>query len=372
MINTFEELPDEILLLICRYLSSTDILFSFYGLNSRLTRTTSDFYRFIVLGEVPLKTFDSICTSILPSTGLHMQSLVVSNDWKGVLSRRFLQYFNGKMSLIFPQLKRVILPTFRINSLMSFIDCLHNLPELVEIKVMSLYEMENFPTESEVLLDRVFTANENRLTSITFDDDCLVFFHENPLKKKYFHIEKLVIELKTLIDLNQILTSLPNLQFFDVTVNEVSSILSDETTLTINSNLKYLRLRSFIHDWNLDILIWIFKRIPNVEELIMEIGTDDDICLLNGEKIFSHLSSSSLKKFSYFLQFDDAPSLDQMDILHSWQRVNQEVICLRNDDDTVVLYTIPFDSSSLILQYSLAKVSNFAANYTEQVRSLTL
>ena len=89
MTNNFEVLPDEILLLICRYLSSTDILYSFYGLNDRLSRTINDYRRYVVLGEVPLTQFNLICKSILPKIGDDICSLVVSNDWKGVLSRCF-------------------------------------------------------------------------------------------------------------------------------------------------------------------------------------------------------------------------------------------------------------------------------------------
>ena len=372
VISTFEQLPDEILLLICRYLSSTEILFSFTDLNNRLSQTISEFYRSVVLGEVPLACFHFICSSILPNIGVHTQSLVVSNDWKGVLSKLFVQYFHQKIASTFPQLKRLILPTFRLSSLMSFIDCLHDLPELFEIKVMSLYEMDNLSSESEVLLDRILTANENRLTSIIFDDDCLVFFHQNTLEKKYFNIEKLVIELRTLVDLDRILTSLPNLQFFNVTVNEVFSIAQDVLTSTTNPNLKYFRLRSFVHDWNLDILTCILKRTPNVEELVIEISTDDDIRLLDGKEMFSYLSSTSLTKFSYFLQFDNAPPVDQSSILRNWQQVNQQIICLRNDDETLILYTIPFNGSSFILQYSLASLPTFVDHYSSQVRSLTL
>jgi len=64
--KTLEELPDEILLLICRYLSSTDVLFCFYELNSRLTQMISGYSRHVVIAQVPYKQFTYICASILP------------------------------------------------------------------------------------------------------------------------------------------------------------------------------------------------------------------------------------------------------------------------------------------------------------------
>src|SRR5690349_6745870 len=105
----FEQLPDEILLWICRYLSSTDIFYSFYGLNYRLSRTINGFCQHVVVGQVPFQRFDYICQSILPKIGMNIYSLVVSNDWKGVLSQRFLNYFGDKMSFEFPHLRRLIL-----------------------------------------------------------------------------------------------------------------------------------------------------------------------------------------------------------------------------------------------------------------------
>lgn len=370
-INNFEELPDEILLLIFRYLSSTDILFSFYGLNNRLCRTINGFCKHVVLGEVPFMRFNYICTSILPNIGANILSLVVSNDWKGVLSKIFLNYFGKTMSLSFPHLKRLILPTFRLNSLMSFIECLDNLPELFEIKIMSLYDMGETSITPETLLHRIFTANSSCLTSIIFDDDSLHFSYHSDMI--YLHIEKLVIELTTVSDLHRLLTSLSQLKFIDVAINEESVEFSEEIELIANSSLKYFRLRSFFHSWDLNDLILILKRIPNVQELIIEINTNHDTRLIDGQEMFLHLSSLSLTKFSYFLQYDNSSSLDNTNILSSWQQFNQEFICLKSDDqDTLVLFTAPFNISYLFLEYSLAANKIFSDIYSSQVRSLSL
>ncbi len=372
-ITNFENLPDEILLLICRYLSSTDILLSFYDLNSRLSQTISGFCQHVVLAQIPLKRFDYICKSILPNMGTNICSLVISNDWKGVLSNMFVNYFGETMLLAFPHLRRLILTTFRMSSLMSFLVCLHNLPELFEIKIMSLYEMGIRSIEPETVLQQVFTANNNSLTSILFDDDSASFPYENKMNMNYPHIEKIIIELKTVADLHRLFLALSQLKFIDVTISQAFFEFHEEMELSPILSLKYFRLRSFFHMWDLDDLVLILKRIPNVEELFIEISTDYDIRLIDGQEMFSHLSSLPLTKFSYFIQYDDSSSFDDTNLLSSWQQFNQEFICIKSDDEhTLVLYTLPFDISYLFLRYSLAQNKSFSDNYSAQLRSLTL
>ncbi|CAF2937705.1 unnamed protein product [Rotaria sp. Silwood2] len=372
-ISNVEELPDEILLLIYRYLSSTDILFSFYGLNSRFSQTISGFYQHFVLGHVSFKQFNYICKSILPDIGINICSLVVSNDWKGILSQKFLNYFSDKISLTFPRLRRLILTTFRIGTLMSFIDCFQNLPELFELKLISLYDVDKESAELEILLHRIFTANNNRLTSILFDDDSLSFPCVSKDDICYPHIEKLTVELKTTHDLYELLTVLPQLKFLDVAINDVSSKFLKEIQHIPVLTLKKFRLRSFVHNWNLNELALFLKRIPNVQELIIQIKTNYDIRLIDGQQIFSYISSLSLTKFSYFLEFDYSQSFNYKSFLSNWQQFNQEFICIESDDNnTLVLITLPFDCPYLFLRCSVAKNKIFMNNYGSQVKCLTL
>jgi hypothetical protein len=68
-----------------------------------------------------------------------MFSLVISNDWKDILLKIFLNYSDKTISLTFPHLQCLIFPTYRITSMISFLDYLYNLPKLFEMKRMSLY-----------------------------------------------------------------------------------------------------------------------------------------------------------------------------------------------------------------------------------------
>ena len=305
--------------------------------------------------QVSFKQFNYICQSILPHIGNQIQSLVVSNDWKGVLSKTFLNYFGERISLTFPSLRCLILPTFRISSMMLLLDCLRNLSELTEIKIMSLYEMGQQLIDSESVLHRIFSTNNNCLHSIFLDDDSLSFTFENKLSISYPNIKKLVIEIEKTNDLHRLLTALSELQYLDVNVNEISFQTLEEEQLIPILTLKYFRLRSIFTSWNLKDLLLILKRICNVQQLFIEISTDSDIRLLDGQEMFSHFSLLSLTKFSYFIQYNDPICFDNENILSNWEQFNQEFICIQSDDETaLVLCTIPINITHLLSSTSIS------------------
>jgi hypothetical protein len=374
-ITILEDLPNELLLLICRYLSSTDVLFSFYGLNCRLSQTISGYFRHVVIAKTPYMQFKSICTSILPEIGSNIYSLVISNQWKGVLSKIFLSYFGERMSLTFPNLKYLIFISFNANSLKLFLDSLQNLPELHEIVLCYQYEVAISPCESQILLHRIFSANNNRLNSILFDDESIVFSLDDKSSDiLYFNIQKLSIDLKTVNDLHRLLTVLPQLISINVTINEESIELDKLNKYISIDSLKQFQLQSFGPSWNLDELMSVLKRLPNVEELSIAIESLDDARLIDGENFFSLVSGLSLKKFNYFVRFyDSSPSIDPIKVRFTWQKFPQEFVCINSDDEkTLVLYTLPFAFSYLILPSSLAKNEIFIESYAPQVKMLTL
>ncbi|CAF0765754.1 unnamed protein product [Adineta steineri] len=283
--NTLEKLPDELLLSICRYLSSADVLFSFYGLNSRLSQTISGYYQHVVIAKLPYTQFHCICTSILPHIGLNISSLVISNQWKGVLSTLFLNYFSDKMSLIFPQLKHLTFISFNSNSLKLFLNSLQNLPQLRGINLCFQYDGSIDSDGSETLLDRLFSANNNRLNSILFDDESIIFSVDDEICNRFYsNIQKLSLDIKTLCDLHQLLTILPQLISITVTINEDSSIPDNISTCTPVHSLKELQLQSFSPSWSYDELESVLKRIPNVKILSISIETYDDERLIDGKK----------------------------------------------------------------------------------------
>ena len=374
-ISTLEQLPDEILLLICRYLSSMDVLFSFYDLNSRLLQTIGGYCRHVVLAEVPFMQFKYVCTSILPKIGANVYSLAVSNQWKGILSKLFLNNFGEKMSLTFPNLRYLTFIAFSDKSLESFLNYLQNCPELHEINICQLSESADSPVESKTLLHQIFTANNNQLNSILFDDQSIVFSVDNKNHDIFYsNINKLTIDLKTINDLHRLLTLLPQLISINVTLSKESSKPDKLNENIPVISLKQFKLQSFGPLWNLNKIESIFKRIPNVEELSIAIECIDDIQLLDGKYFFPIFSTLSLNNFNYFLRYyDSTHCIDHTKILSTWKQFKQEFVCIKSDDNKILaLYTLPFVFSYLILPCSLAKNKVFIESYSTQAKDLTL
>jgi hypothetical protein len=118
----------------------------------------------------------------------------------------------------------------------------------------------------------------------------------------------------------------------------------------------------------------VIKRIPNIEELSITIESSDDIRLMDGEQFSSLFSALCLRKFNYFLQYQDLScSIDHTKILSTWKQFKQEFVCIKSDDKTILaLYTLPFISSYLILPCSLAKNEVLIESYASQVEELIL
>ena len=372
-ISTLEKLPDELLLLICRYLSSPDILFSFYGLNSRLSRTISGYCQHVVLAQVPFKQFNYICESILSNIGSHICSLVVSNQWIENLSKTFLDYFSGRMYLIFPSLKHLTLFVVKVQQLLNFIDCLRNLTSLSEVTIHRQFNGYHDQNDLQNLLYRILLANNHRLKSIKFD----TYSESFPVLRGKTHIifsniEKLNINLQTTDDLHRLLTALPNLCHLTTKIDYRSGF-ETKSRYSMVLSLKHFHLQSFGSSWNFDELAAIVKRIPNVKELSIAIGSENDIQLINGEMFLSIFSALSLDTFNYFLRLRDSSSINNTTILSAWQQFPQEFVCIRTDDNKVLaLYTLPFTFSSLILPSSLAQKKVFIKSYAPQVEDLVL
>jgi hypothetical protein len=190
----------------------------------------------------------------------------------------------------------------------------------------------------------------------------------------YSNIQKLSINLQTINDLHRLLTRLPQLISINVSVNtniDESDKINENISIV---TLKQFQLQSFGASWNLDNLASILKRIPHVEELSIAIKGNHDTPLIHGENVFPLVSALSLRKFNYFIRFyDSLPSIDNTKILLSWQQFKQEFVFVKSDDKKMlVLYTLPFVFSFLILPSSIAKNEVFIESYAPQVKNLIL
>jgi hypothetical protein len=264
---------------------------------------------------------------------------------------------------------------FRAQSLILFLDCLQNLTNLFELTIhrqFASFIVEH--NELHTLLHQILVANNNRLKSIIFDNYSVAFPIEITNNDIVFpNIEKLYINLKTTNDLHRLLTILPRLSCLHINIDEDSFEFHNQSPYTMVPSLKQFHLQSYGPSWSLDDLATLINRIPNVAELSIAIQSSDDIRLMDGEKFFSLFSTLSLKKFNYFLQFNNSSSIDHTKILSTWQQFTQDFVCIKSDDKkTLALYTIPFGFPYLTLSNSLAKHNVFIEDYAPQVKDLTL
>ncbi|CAF1035372.1 unnamed protein product [Adineta steineri] len=72
MITTIEYLPDEILLIICNYLSQYHIIHAFFNLNDRLNSTISQYYNSLIVDH-------NVYRELLPIIGSYLQSLTIKD-----------------------------------------------------------------------------------------------------------------------------------------------------------------------------------------------------------------------------------------------------------------------------------------------------
>ena len=120
-------LLNEITLCVCQYLSGADVLYAFYNFVIRLNSAITDYCHSVNLMSISYKQFNYATTHILPSVGCHIRSIVVNANWKTlILAQLFSNLFTSRLSFLCPQLQKLKLTGFSINTILLLIDGLEN------------------------------------------------------------------------------------------------------------------------------------------------------------------------------------------------------------------------------------------------------
>ncbi|CAF2792625.1 unnamed protein product [Rotaria sp. Silwood2] len=346
-----ENFSDEILLLIYRYLSSIDILYSFYGLNTRLNRTISETYCHLFLGEVSYQRLKYICSSIIPQIGYNIGSLTISDQLTENLSKIFLEHFGQQISLTFPRLKCLTLIELTTDVLPSIIHNLTNLTDLTQLNIYSLKRAKINVDGIQILLDKMFSANNSGLNSICYDQ----------------------IFLERLNDLHLLLTRLPQIETIHAVLQYESSEFNHKKEYSLVESLIELNLFSLGYSFNFNELLSILNRTINIEKLSIKIDNTDDFHLINGNHFNSFLSSFHLKQFNYLVNYISDSSINRKEILSTWEQFPQQFDCLISDDQNkIILYTIPISFSHLGIMSIFFKNLFSVKNYFDKIQSLCL
>lgn len=227
---SFQGLPDELLLMICSYLTPYETLKAFNDLNYRLNCTISQYRQHLDFRSLTLRQFYSICKFIRYSFGDQVRSIILSN---GVPSVRQLVLFRKQIEpfeTCLPNLERLTLIDHSDDELDLYLPLISTFKHLKELKIN-------------------FVKNDKETTVCTFLGQMLSnnfsFYDHSPKRRKRdcFSLEKLsltgtgylkltpiynetirslTIEIDSLEDLLEILTGFDRLEYLNVNMKQLN------------------------------------------------------------------------------------------------------------------------------------------------------
>ncbi|CAF4460758.1 unnamed protein product, partial [Rotaria sp. Silwood2] len=335
--STLETLPDEMLLEICKYLLCTDILLSFTGLNNRITQMITEYRHHVSLYKTSILTSDYLCVNVLPQIGFQIRSLLIDCCYSILQDDLFIKYFDKKMSIIFPKLERISLVSYQYNQLIAFLDTLHDLNHLVEIRLYSLFPIDKI--NQTTVVRSLIQANNHRIITILIDNQSssLHFHHDDC----YLNVLRLRIKLRTIVDLSSLFHAVPNVQYLDIILDENDSLWDylDELTLSPLFYLTHCQLISTKQSWILEELFLVFVQLPIVRYLSLFLSTHDRR-LIEDNTILS-LLPSTVQQFDYAIYFYHNMPFDEIDeIITSWP-ISHPVTCFYKDT-FLFMHTLPW------------------------------
>jgi hypothetical protein len=359
----FERFPDEILLEICRFLSSTEILYSLFNINSRLNRTISIYCEHVILRQTSFIQFEYICLNILPKIGSIIRSLSINANWTDLLAKQFHFYFGDQMKNLFPNLEHLILVAFSGNELNDCIESIFDLPNLNQLTIHDRYNVTE--EYKQILFHKILSANKNRLKKIFFNrhSESLNINQKNSII--YSNIIELSIHLEKLNDLRYLFKLIPNIRQISILINKQSE---DDIIIFDQFIIKYLiqfHIESSRRSWIFDEINSLLKQMPFLKYLSLDLFSRD-VHLLDGQQILSILPLNTLERFNYVIKYTPEEQIEYIDnIISSWSSTSYPVCCLIEDSQThMFLHTIPYafsylDISSLFFKHMKKKTDDY-------------
>lgn len=342
----FETLPDEIILQVCSYLCSSDVLYSFFDLNTRINTTIEGYYRYVNLLGSSYKAFHYVVSYVLPRIGSSVRSFVLNGNWKSVLPETISTILYGTQFVeMVPNLERLILKWFTCEQLSMFLD---NLRGLSQLYVIDLVFLKGQSTND--LLAKILRANGDQIKIITFDSDCI--YLDVPEKNEfsiYPNIEELIINIYAGLDeiLYKFLPMIPNVRVLHINDGPLSIFTNFAETCQNIAPLVHLvdfQLTSAQRFyWTLDKILDILILMPSLKKLAIFVKTTD-YRLVKGNSFQASLPSSITElhlSIRYYDHENDNTYFDMDEIMASWVDY-YPIICLPyKSNDEVLLFTIP-------------------------------
>jgi hypothetical protein len=225
-VSQLESLPDELFLLICRYLSVVEILNGFSCLNNRLSKIINEFSEEIDLNVIPSRLINRFVNEIFPYISLNVRSLICCDN----NSERFSIHFE-----IFPNLKSIhFLNNFELNNLINI--------EEIQIDLV--------PVNIQIhLLEKFFSSNEysnlKNLSLISFHG----FTFSNIQLTNLTQIQNLTITLKNNVDLFELLHLLSaSIEHLNIHILYNGPFKSSSSSPLKLNKLRYFHLKTTFED----------------------------------------------------------------------------------------------------------------------------
>lgn len=348
---TFELLPDEIILEICRYLHCSHVLYSFFDLNSRINCAITSYCQHVWFRRASYKQLLYIYQHVLPRIGSSVLSLTIHP----LHQASFPSSFKNQISNIFPNLVTLTLTSWTSENLLSCV--INTIPELKYLKKLVIQELScSSPINNMDFIEKILNTKNNLLNNVIFDYDCDSFeLIDHPINDYNIshNIHDLTIQLDTLKDLSTLIRMTPNLHRLDVSFKN-----SSLRKVPFNTTLPYLKELSVwaVHWYSqLDDLKSLLQIAPSLENFSLSISTRDNN-LLDGTKLLSTLPSQ-LKQFNYSVCYYAHENSDwfNADILKKLWKSIPVIYSISDVDKRVFLHTIPYPSSRLTIRSTLAK-----------------
>ena len=215
--TTFEDLPDEILLLICRYLSQLDILDSFSNLNKRYTKTITFYRENIFLSHLTSNELEHFLTDHLSTFASNVISLYVNNSSMLNLGKIFEEKFD-KIDQQFSRLTRLDFHQIDIETLENLSWRFNTMNYLRELNIdLTNDRLSSMPVQFDEFLCGKLFSSSNSFQCLTLNLD-EYRFHLHSFTQISEQLHSLTISVKHLNDLLVLFDHLPNLEQLNITI----------------------------------------------------------------------------------------------------------------------------------------------------------
>lgn len=222
----FEDLPDEIFLLICRYLSQINILDSFSQLNKRYTQTITFYRENIFLSHLTYNELQHFLDDHLVKLSTNVLSLYINNSSMLNLGKIFERKFS-KIDQEFPRLTRLDFHQIDIETLENLSWRFNTMTNLRQLNIdLTKDRLSSMPIQfDEFLCGKLFSSsNSFQYLSLNLDD---YLFNLHSLTQISEQLRCLTISVKHLNDLLVLFDHLPHLEQLTITIG---------CSLTLNMN----------------------------------------------------------------------------------------------------------------------------------------